>query len=154
MPKGGVERHNTATRQLYDKKYPRNREFRGVDGEGGNVPDPDALFGERHHYLSLRVGPELLKTGRPLTWEDARVAGAMGAKTRELVLRLARDRKPPRGRRLAGPIGYPARPAPARDGEGSGLDGVERDAPDSLGRPRLNRGTRWKKLRGSLSWLS
>lgn len=70
MPKGEIERWNTSTRQLYDKKYPRNREFRGVDGEGGNVPDPDTLFGERHHYLSLRIGPELLKTGQPLNWRE------------------------------------------------------------------------------------
>lgn len=55
---------------LYDKKNPDNRHFRGVDGEGGNVPEPDALFGERHQYLSLRVGPELLETGEPLSWLD------------------------------------------------------------------------------------
>jgi len=66
----GVERHNYATRKLYDKKHPQNREFRGVDGEGGNVPIPDALFGTRHQYLSLRIGPELLQTGNPLGWED------------------------------------------------------------------------------------
>lgn len=45
-------------------------EFRGVDGEGGNVPDPGALFGIRHQYLSLRAGPDLLETGAPLTWAD------------------------------------------------------------------------------------
>jgi hypothetical protein len=73
MPKGGqrgVARHNYATRRLYDKKFPENREFRGVDGEGGNVPEDSVLFGERHQYLSLRVGPDLLETGKPLTWED------------------------------------------------------------------------------------
>lgn len=46
-------------------------EFRGVDGEGGNVPDDASLFGEvRHQYLSLRAGPDLLATGRPLHWEE------------------------------------------------------------------------------------
>ena len=55
---------------LYDKKNPDNREFRGVDGEGGNVPEPGALFGTRHQYLSLRVGPNLLETGQPLSWLD------------------------------------------------------------------------------------
>jgi hypothetical protein len=72
MPKKGrgVERHNAETRRLYDRKYSDNQEFRGVDGEGGNVPLADALFGTRHEYLSLRVGPELLETGRPLGWED------------------------------------------------------------------------------------
>lgn len=45
-------------------------EFRGVDGEGGNVPDPATLFGVRHQYLSLRVGPNLLQTGNPLSWQE------------------------------------------------------------------------------------
>ena len=47
------------------------REFRGVDGEGGNVPNPDMLFpdlGTRHEYLSLRAGPDCLETGKPLKW--------------------------------------------------------------------------------------
>lgn len=70
MPKGGLERHNYATRRLYDRKFTDNQEFRGVDGEGGNVPEDGALFGNRHQYLSLRVGPNLLETGHPLTWED------------------------------------------------------------------------------------
>ena len=62
--------HNYATRKLYDKRHPANREFRGVDGEGGNVPDSRLLFGDRHQYLSLRAGPDLLETGRPLEWEE------------------------------------------------------------------------------------
>ena len=70
MPNGGIERHNAATRRIYDKKYPDNRQFRGVDGEGGNVPEEGALFGSRHQYLSLRAGPDILETGRPLTWEN------------------------------------------------------------------------------------
>jgi DNA polymerase type B, organellar and viral len=45
-------------------------EFRGVDGEGGNVPEPGTLFGTRHQYLSLRAGPDLLETGEPLSWEE------------------------------------------------------------------------------------
>lgn len=37
----------------------RNRHrwrFCGVDGEGGNIPDPDTLFGTKHSYLLLRAG--------------------------------------------------------------------------------------------------
>jgi len=72
MPKGdrGPEDHNYATRKLYDKKFPDNREFRGVDGEGGNVAEDGTLFGERHQYLSLRAGPDLLETGLPLSYVD------------------------------------------------------------------------------------
>jgi hypothetical protein len=71
MPKGDtLERLNQPTRRLYDRKYQDNLEFRGVDGEGGNVPDADALFGNKHQYLSLRVGPNLLETGEPLSWEE------------------------------------------------------------------------------------
>lgn len=71
MPKGGVERTNYATRRLYDpRKNSSLRQFRGVDGEGGTVPDEALLFGERHQYLSLRVGPNLLATGKPLHWRE------------------------------------------------------------------------------------
>src|SRR5215469_11077583 len=72
MPRGdNTERHNYATRRLYDPyKNPHIREFRGVDGEGGTVPDPDTLFGDRHLYLSLRCGPALLATGAPLHWRE------------------------------------------------------------------------------------
>ena len=48
----------------------KERPFRGVDGEGGNVAEPGTLFGERHQYLSLRIGPELLETGEPLSWRE------------------------------------------------------------------------------------
>lgn len=71
MPKGDTtERHNQPTRRLYDRKYKDNQEFRGVDGEGGNVPEEGALFGTRHQYLSLRAGPDLLATGKPLSWSE------------------------------------------------------------------------------------
>src|SRR5215831_7308048 len=71
MPHGGLERHNRATRKLYDKsKYRSLWEFRGVDGEGGNVAEEGTLFGTRHQYLSLRCGPYLLETGRPLDWRE------------------------------------------------------------------------------------
>jgi hypothetical protein len=66
-----ISRHNYATRRLYDpRKNPAIREFRGVDGEGGTVRDESMLFGERHQYLSLRSGPELLETGKPLHWKE------------------------------------------------------------------------------------
>lgn len=69
----GVSRHNYATRKLYDKhKNPLIRSFVGVDGEGGNVPEEGTLFDEivRHQYLSLRIGPELLETGKPLNYRE------------------------------------------------------------------------------------
>ena len=71
MTRADTERHNYATRRLFDtSKNPAIREFRGVDGEGGNVAEAGTLFDEitRHQYLSLRVGPELLETGKPLNW--------------------------------------------------------------------------------------
>ena len=66
MPKGFY-----GERKFYDRdKSSQAREFRGVDGEGGNVPESGTLFPEivRHQYLSLRVGPHLLETGMPLQW--------------------------------------------------------------------------------------
>lgn len=62
----GVEYHNTETRRAYK----RDPEFRGVDGEGGNVAEEGTLFGVRHQYLSLRSGPDLLETGKPLSWDE------------------------------------------------------------------------------------
>lgn len=63
--------HNYATRRIYDpRKNPAIRQFRGIDGEGGTVADPELLFGERHQYLSLRCGPSLLARGTPLYWRD------------------------------------------------------------------------------------
>lgn len=62
---------NYATRRATDPEKNRSlREFRGIDGEGGNVPEPGTLFGTRHQYLSLRAGEHLLELGRPLTYED------------------------------------------------------------------------------------
>lgn len=73
MPKD-LGAHNYATRRLYDpQKNPAIREFRGVDGEGGTVPDITTLFPEefpRHQYLSLRCGANILKTGKPLHWQE------------------------------------------------------------------------------------
>lgn len=70
MPKD-LGSHNYATRRLYDpRKNPAIRQFRGVDGEGGTVPEIGTLFGDRHQYLSLRSGPSLLATGKPLSWRD------------------------------------------------------------------------------------
>lgn len=66
----GLAKHNYTTKRLYDKRYRDNQEFRGVDGEGGNVPEDGTLFGVRHQYLSLRCGPELLETGQPLTYHE------------------------------------------------------------------------------------
>lgn len=62
----GMREHNAATRKLLEK----DREFRAVDGEGGNVAEDGTLFGTRHQYLSLRAGPELLETGKPLDYRQ------------------------------------------------------------------------------------
>jgi hypothetical protein len=71
MTRSEIERLNYPTRRLYDPaKNPAVREFRGVDGEGGNVAEEGTLFGTRHQYLSLRSGPNLLETGLPLNWEQ------------------------------------------------------------------------------------
>lgn len=73
MTRSQIERFNSATRRLYDpEKNVGIRQFRGVDGEGGNVPEEGTLFDEirRHQYLSLRSGPDLLATGKPLHWTE------------------------------------------------------------------------------------
>lgn len=54
-------------RKIADKE---SRPFVGVDGEGGNVPEPGALFGDSHEYLLLRAGDQVLETGAPLTWGE------------------------------------------------------------------------------------
>jgi DNA polymerase type B, organellar and viral len=54
-------------RKIADKE---SRPFVGVDGEGGNVPEPGALFGDSHEYLLLRAGDQVLETGDPLGWEE------------------------------------------------------------------------------------
>lgn len=51
---------------------PRNRQrqpFCGVDGEGGNIPDPDALWGTIHSYLLLRAGEFKLENSAGLQFE-------------------------------------------------------------------------------------
>lgn len=71
MPKDDITRVNWATRKVLDLEKNRAiREFRGVDGEGGNVPEEGTLFGDRHQYLTLRIGGDLLDTGKPLTWQE------------------------------------------------------------------------------------
>lgn len=40
--------------------------FGTVDGEGGNLPDASALFGDKHEYLFLRADEFELGDGRPL----------------------------------------------------------------------------------------
>lgn len=51
----------------------RNRHawpFCGVDGEGGNIPDPDALFGTVHTYLLLRAGEFTLENPSGLGFKE------------------------------------------------------------------------------------
>jgi hypothetical protein len=40
---------------INDPRNPRNKPFGTIDGEGGNIDDPDALFGEVHTYQLLRA---------------------------------------------------------------------------------------------------
>jgi hypothetical protein len=50
----------------------RNRQqwaFCGIDGEGGNIPDPNALFGNVHTYLLLRAGEFALEHTQGLDFE-------------------------------------------------------------------------------------
>jgi|SRR5215831_3705034 len=52
---------------------PRNKQhwpFVGVDGEGGNIPDPDALFGTVHRYLLLRAGDRAVENQRGLSFVE------------------------------------------------------------------------------------
>lgn len=74
MPHSTLDRTNYATRRLYDpRKNPAIRQFRGIDGEGGTVPELGTLFPDefpRHQYLSLRAGPNILQTGKPLHWQE------------------------------------------------------------------------------------
>jgi hypothetical protein len=60
---------NAPTRKMLHQ-LEDERQFRGVDGEGGNVHEEGTLFGTRHQYLSLRAGPDLLETGRPLGFRE------------------------------------------------------------------------------------
>lgn len=53
-----------------DKRNSQNKRFGTVDGEGGNLPDPDALFGDRHQYLFLRADEFTLGDGHPLGYRE------------------------------------------------------------------------------------
>lgn len=44
--------------------------FGTVDGEGGNIPDASALFGDKHEYLMLRADEFVLNTGSPLGYRE------------------------------------------------------------------------------------
>lgn len=44
------------TSWLNDGRRKSAQRFCGIDGEGGNIPDPQALFGTVHSYLLLRAG--------------------------------------------------------------------------------------------------
>jgi len=53
-----------------DPRNKSNQPFGGVDGEGGNIPDPKTLFGTSHEYLLLRADTQVLHTGKPLTYQE------------------------------------------------------------------------------------
>lgn len=70
----GGDRNAQARRRTVRNRVARlaDKPFCGVDGEGGNLPDPGTLFGTRHEYLLLRAGSLVLETGNPLSfWECA-----------------------------------------------------------------------------------
>ena len=49
-----------------DSRNRSNQRFGTVDGEGGNLPDRSALFGDKHEYLLLRADEFELGDGNPL----------------------------------------------------------------------------------------
>ena len=53
-----------------DSRNRYNWPFCGVDGEGGNIPDPDALFGDKHSYLLLRIGEWKVENPSGLSFHD------------------------------------------------------------------------------------
>lgn len=53
-----------------DRRNHANWEFCGVDGEGGNIPDPDALFGTVHRYLLLRAGEFAIESDTGLSYAE------------------------------------------------------------------------------------
>lgn len=53
-----------------DSRNKANQPFGTVDGEGGNIPDPNALFGTTHEYLLLRADEFQLGNGNPLTHRE------------------------------------------------------------------------------------
>jgi hypothetical protein len=55
---------------LNDRRNKQQWPFCGVDGEGGNIADPSALFGEVHSYLLLRAGEFSVESGTGLTFEQ------------------------------------------------------------------------------------
>lgn len=70
--KGNVKAQKTRYYAKHPERYSPARSFCGVDGEGGNIPDPNVLpgMGTIHAYLLLRAGDQVLETGKPLSWAD------------------------------------------------------------------------------------
>ena len=55
---------------INDSRNKQQQPFCGIDGEGGNIPDPDALFGTTHSYLLLRAGEFTLENPKGLGFQE------------------------------------------------------------------------------------
>ena len=55
---------------INDKRSRANQPFCGVDGEGGDIGDDDALFGTRHAYQLLRAGEFCIESRDGLQFEQ------------------------------------------------------------------------------------
>lgn len=53
-----------------DGRNRANWEFCGVDGEGGNIPDRNLLFGDIHSYLLLRAGEQTVENPHGLSYQE------------------------------------------------------------------------------------
>lgn len=69
-----IERNTAMARTWQGDKRNRSAwQFSGVDGEGGNIPDPHALFGNVHSYLLLRAGEFSVEDQSGLSFESCAV---------------------------------------------------------------------------------
>jgi hypothetical protein len=59
-----------AREYFYDKRNPANKRFVAVDGEGGNITDPNTLFGTSHEYLLLRAGAVTIENDTGLSFHE------------------------------------------------------------------------------------
>lgn len=55
---------------INDGRNKHNQRFCGIDGEGGNIADPDALWGEVHRYLLLRAGDQVVENPEGLSFQE------------------------------------------------------------------------------------
>lgn len=98
---------------MYANRPPQSqRKFGTIDGEGGNIPDPNTLFGDKHEYLLLRADEFKLYTGSPLSYRECFDFLASLPRTRIWtgfffdydVTMMCKGLTPERARRLFDPI--------------------------------------------------